>query len=430
MPHENAFEGNLADPVARKKLKPRYPPYWQVTEYGRAIGFHKYEHAGEFWVARARLRDGYYKQRRLAVVQVCEEGPGVEFDDALRLAEEWYNTISHRTSDAIPIGNREHLIICPVGNVFTIGHALTDFLEWKRMAAARSHFVTLISVMNYHIVPRLASVPAADFNGEVVRNFVKDILETPAKRGNMHGLFVPAKRPISQMSVDELRRRKVTINVLLSVLRVALQMAWENGKIDSERAWRCIRRLPVVHRPRILHLSRQECRRLLEQCTPDLARFVLGALYTGCRATELLRMTVAHVECDGPGVYVTPVKSYTPRFVFLPEEGLQFFRRLAAGRDPDAPLFLRENGRQWFDNYKHPFKRAVIAAGLPKAFCFHGLRHTYASQLSQAGTPLLVIAEQLGHRNIETVSRTYGHMQPQIRSSEVRARFEGIQADE
>jgi hypothetical protein len=25
MPHENAFEGNLADPVARKKLKPRYP---------------------------------------------------------------------------------------------------------------------------------------------------------------------------------------------------------------------------------------------------------------------------------------------------------------------------------------------------------------------------------------------------------------------
>ena len=68
-----------------------------------------------------------------------------------------------------------------------------------------------------------------------------------------------------------------------------------------------------------------------------------------------------------------------------------------------------------------------MAAGLPKAFCFHGLRHTYASQLSQAGTPLLVIAEQLGHRNIETVSRTYGHMQPQIRSSEVRARFEAIQ---
>lgn len=109
---------------------------------------------------------------------------------------------------------------------------------------------------------------------------------------------------------------------------------------------------------------------------------------------------------------MTPVKSYLPRFVFLPEEGLQFFRRLAAGKGPEDPIFVRESGRLWFDNYKHPFKRAVMNAQLPKRFCFHGLRHTYASQLMQAGTPVIVIAEQLGHRNIETVSRTYGHMAP------------------
>lgn len=103
-------------------------------------------------------------------------------------------------------------------------------------------------------------------------------------------------------------------------------------------------------------------------------------------------MKVEHVECDGPGDYVTPVKSYLPRFVFLPEEGFQFFRGLAAGRNPDEPLFVRKNGRQWFDTYKTPFKQAVVAACLPKAFCFLGFRHTYASQLIQAGTPVLIVA--------------------------------------
>ena len=57
---------------------------------------------------------------------------------------------------------------------------------------------------------------------------------------------------------------------------------------------------------------------------------------------------------------------------------------------------------------------------------FHGLRHTYASQLAQTGTPLPVIAEQLGHANTTTVSRTYGHLAPQIREAEVRQRFASL----
>jgi hypothetical protein len=51
------------------------------------------------------------------------------------------------------------------------------------------------------------------------------------------------------------------------------------------------------------------------------------------------------------------------------------------------------------------------------------LRHTYASQLVQAGAPLTVVAEQLGHANTVTVSRTYGHVSPQVREAEVRQRF-------
>jgi integrase len=102
---------------------------------------------------------------------------------------------------------------------------------------------------------------------------------------------------------------------------------------------------------------------------------------------------------------------------------MAFFLELAKSKSPRDLLFIRDDGRPWLRYYSAPFKDAVIRAGLPLEFCFHGLRHTYASQLAQAGAPLQAIADQLGHADIMSVSRNYAHLSPQIRESEVRQRF-------
>jgi len=207
-------------------------------------------------------------------------------------------------------------------------------------------------------------------------------------------------------------------------------MAWENGRIENDRAWRCLRRVPNVERPRMLFLTRAECQQLLAECRPDLQQLVMGALYSGCRSTELLRLTVADVARDGYGIYVAPLKTYRPRFVFLPDEGMAFFLFLCRSRGPREPVFVRGDGAPWQPrHHRHLYKRAVRMADLPEEFTFHGLRHTYASQLVQAGTPLSVVAEQLGHADTTTVTRTYGHCAPQIRESEVRFRFSPLDRD-
>lgn len=426
MARHNAFGFDLADTKRRQTLASRFAPYWQVTEYGRGVGYHKYASGRSYWVARIRLRDESYRQRRIGVTEDdLEVGNGLSFTAACVLASEWFAStpLRQHASDSRPIGPIEYLLACPVGDTYTVGHALTELVEWKRLIAARSHFLTVVTLINYHILPKLFSLPAADMNSERLRLFVKDVLETPPKLGNQP---VKARRPIERMSEDQLRRRKKTVNTLIGLLRMALVMAWENGRIDSDRPWRCLRRLHNVDRPRVLHLSRPECFRLLDRCDVDLRDLVLGALYTGCRVTELLRMQAIHVGRDGAGVYVTPVKSYRPRVVLLPEEGLQFFKGIASHKKPNDLLFVREDGRNWYSNYRHVFKRAVRAANLPEALCFHCLRHTYASQLIQSGAPLIVVAEQLGHRNIDTVSRTYGHLAPDIRLAEVRRRFASL----
>lgn len=76
------------------------------------------------------------------------------------------------------------------------------------------------------------------------------------------------------------------------------------------------------------------------------------------------------------------------------------------------------------------FRRAVSRAGLPDGFVFHGLRHTYASDLIRQGVPLEVVARQLGHADTRTVSQTYGHIAEQFREEQIRTRFSPLDDEE
>jgi len=57
------------------------------------------------------------------------------------------------------------------------------------------------------------------------------------------------------------------------------------------------------------------------------------------------------------------------------------------------------------------FERAVRDSGLP-ALNFHGLRHSHATVLLQAGVPVRVVAERLGHADPAMTLRVYQHVVP------------------
>lgn len=411
---------NLSTTQTRLALQVRSTPHYQLITYGRHIGYLR-DPRGDAWYARVRTRKGSYYRRRLGLAQSPTNPRGLDYHQALILAKEWFASAKMRPmiAPSREIGVRQTLLVCPLHGSYSVSHAVQEYVEWKRIAAAKSHFEANLSLINHHIVPLLGNVLLEAFSMEHMRNFVRSVLETPPKRGNQP---LGPRRPISSLSDEELRRRKKTANTLIGILRLSFQLAWEGGKIPNDRPIRCLRRLPAVDRPRTLHLSRSECRELLANCRPDLARLVLGALYTGCRAAELVSMRCEDVGRDGYGIYIHPLKNYRPRFVFLPDEGMAWFLELVQGKMPKDYVFTRDNGKPWYD-YKHPFKIAVREAALPDEFSFHGLRHTYASQLVQAGATVYAVAEQLGHANATSVLRTYGHLSPQMRESEVRQRF-------
>ena len=50
---------------------------------------------------------------------------------------------------------------------------------------------------------------------------------------------------------------------------------------------------------------------------------------------------------------------------------------------------------------------------------FHSLRHTHASILLAAGTPIKYVQDRLGHKNIETTLNVYSHVMEEMRKNNV-----------
>jgi len=396
-------------------------PHWHVLLSGRHIGLHRQDDRICNWVARTLTVDGKYRQKCLGPALDLSK-KAITFDLAISRAFEWFDTgVVKALSVATQyVGRTTSLSISPIGEVYTVGHAMQDYLEWSKVARSAGGHYNNLSLMNYHLVPNLSAIPIEEFNAKHLQSLALTVLERPPKRGFEN---TPSKVAIDTLSVDEIRKRKRTFNSLVTILRMVFRYAWENGHLRSERSWKCLNRVSVNHQPRTIFLSRSECLNLVQSCNPALRQLVLAALYSGCRVGELGELRVEDVSKEGLGLHVQPFKRSPHRFVFLPSEGMKFFLQASEGKSPSDLLFCSSKGKKWRRQHTLLFRTAVAKAGLPKEFVFHGLRHTYASDLIGRGETLDTVAKQLGHANTQTVMNTYGHLADRVREKQIHECF-------
>lgn len=423
---------DLRDRAVRTALPVRENAYWHMYASCRHLGYQKWPSGRTTWLARIRLKDGRLRQQLLGQADDNESANGESiknFEQALHAAKTWcaLPEQSQVVADGRAMAPQSSLIYSPVGEVFTIAHAIADYLEWKQLTNKASYVQSLLSRINYFILPEFGTLAVDDVDGEMARRLIRKVLETPPiHEQHAYG----AKWDILKLSPEQLRKRRKSANAIITVMKHAMRMAWEDHKTQNERSWRVFHTIRNVDQPRVLHLSRSEVRQLLSGCSPELGRVIRGLLYTGCRFSELMGLVAADVGRDGYGIYVKPGKSNRPRFVFLPDEAMVFFLELSKNKSPGSLLFKRDNGERWsWPHCRHCLKKVVRKLSLPDETCMHTMRHTYASQLIQAGAPFTSVSEQLGHVSPVTVMRVYGHLSPQIRESEIRQRFTSIDSD-
>lgn len=419
---DRSAECRFADPSAIEALAYRDSPYWHTVLRCRHIGVHRPDARICNWTARLLTKDKRYVQRCLGPALDTGRGRPLSFCEALERAFDWFQSpdVLRSAHFARATGRVSAISVSPIGEAYTVGHALRDYTEWTRIARSPGGHYNNLVLINHHLVPHFSSVPLEAFTAEHLAQLARQILETPPRLG-----FMPhrGRQAPQELTTDELRKRKRTFNSLVSIMRMAFRHAWDNGRIDSERPWRCLRRIAVNHSPRTIFLDREECRRLLAECTPALRNLVLAGLYTGCRVGELGGLRVEDVAHQVFGIRIAAFKRSPARYVFLPDEGMAFFLQCCNGKAPRDHVFLSDMGKIWRKQHTSLFRRAVDRAGLPAGFVFHGLRHTYASDLVRAGVPLDVVAKQLGHADTTTVSNTYGHLLEHYREAVIRTRF-------
>jgi integrase len=145
---------------------------------------------------------------------------------------------------------------------------------------------------------------------------------------------------------------------------------------------------------------------------------------TGCRYSELTSLHVADFNADAGILTIRAAKAGKPRRVVSAEEGQRLFARVAAARVAGGLIFTRMDGGQWGKSHQiRPMVEACRRAKINPPVSFHTLRHTHGSTLAMRGTPMAVIAEQLGHADTRITEKHYAHLAPNYVADTIRARF-------
>ncbi len=140
--------------------------------------------------------------------------------------------------------------------------------------------------------------------------------------------------------------------------------------------------------------------------------FLLIAVQTGLRVSELTRLTTADLQLAGPAYLRCTGKGRKERVVPLTRQSIRVLRAWLAERagNPTDPLFPTQRGGPLSrDGAERLLARHVTAAAhrcpslRGKTVTPHVLRHTAAMRLRAGGADLSVLALWLGHENIETV---------------------------
>jgi integrase/recombinase XerD len=168
-------------------------------------------------------------------------------------------------------------------------------------------------------------------------------------------------------------------------------------------------------------LTAAEVRALLGQCsrrapTGIRNRALIMLLYrSGLRISEALALKPSGVDLDAHSARVLHGKgdkaTVRPLHPSADDAIMRWLDRRATLGLPNGPLFCTLDGGPLSDRYvRDMLKRLGAKAGIDKRVHPHGLRHTYANELREAGADVVVISKALGHTSIAVTARYLDHL--------------------
>jgi integrase len=411
-----AHDDRLETRTARLRLTPRHSPYWRNIQEGRAIGYRRPKAgvAGQ-WQARFIDHDEAGKRLRkfntLGTADDLLEADGkdtLSFGQAQEQARKWFIEVTEARRGTIK----------PI----TVSEALADYLLDYTARGAKD-LKGVHGTINAHIIPHFGKVKVTDLTPNAIRTWHQALAKAPRRLRQSKKLNAKKTepKPIAPLDADGQRARRASANRILTVLKAALNLAYADGRVLSDDAWRRVKPFKGAESARIRFLTDAEAIRLTNAVATEFRPMVVAALLTGARYGELTRLEARDYNADVGSLHFRETKTRKARHITLTDEGKRFFTERCAGKAGDAYVLPKSDGKEWQKSDQiRPMRAACIGGSISPAIGFHILRHTYASRLAMAGVPLGVIASQLG--NSEAIcARHYAHLSPGYVSDSIRA---------
>ncbi len=157
--------------------------------------------------------------------------------------------------------------------------------------------------------------------------------------------------------------------------------------------------------PRIL--SKMEYRSLRDVCREDVRihAIVEILLQTGIRIGELANLDLNDIDSDK--LTIKPYESHAQRLVPLNKAGQTALAEYLKFRPKTKvkTVFVTKNGRAFLiRNIRTAIDRYFKLAGIKEAKV-NDLRHTFIAHQLEAGTPLTLISQLVGHKRLSTTEK-------------------------
>jgi integrase len=407
------IDSNLKDRAARGRLNARPKPYYRLIEEGLHLGYRKPRGrrgkpapAGK-WLLRCYRGAQNYRVETIGIADDFSDADGVvvlDFAQAQNMARALHVQRAHAAAG--------------IAGPLTVAAALEKHLEHL---AGEGKSVTN---QRYHvgafIVPALGDVEVGKLTAKQLRRWHHGLAAMSVRLRTKAG--APQRyAAVGAADSEAARRRRSSANRILTTLKAALNHAWREKLVPSDGEWRRVTPFKSVDSARVRYLTIAEAKRLINAAEPEFRPLVTAALQTGARYGELSRLRVADFNPDAGTISIWQSKSGKSRHVVLTDEGAEFFRQLAAGRNSGELMLSRADGSAWGQSHQQlRMAAACQRAKIKPPINFHALRHTWASLAVMAGMPLMVVARNLGHADVEMVQKFYGHLSRDFVTDAVR----------
>jgi integrase len=322
-------ESSLATRSARLRLALASKPYWRVIEQGLHLGYRRRATGGS-WIARRRNDEGIYRETKLGLADDLQDANGdsiLNFSQAQRAARTWCSQEQRLAAGHGP----------PPDGPYTVARAMVDYLDDYRRRGGKS-VEGIESVVNRNILPALGKLLVVKLTPQRLRDWHRGLAERARYWRSRKGAPVNLAA-FDPKDAEDVRRRRASANRVLTYLKAALNLAWRNGRVPSDDAWRRVKPFRSVEAPLVRYLSADEMMRLRNACAGGFRDLVYLALLTGCRYGELCRFKVADYNADVGTLSVRIAKGGKVRHVTLTEEASAFVIASSPGAHPRKPCY-------------------------------------------------------------------------------------------